>query len=208
MPRPLLDLAAQFARTFLPAEGLIAPAAPQGELATEPCHLRWVQVDSEAVRQTCVDEALRLITAKVGAAIAVTDLTVLVDRIDVGVDIVNILNGRGIRTAETFILANEAGKAAGREERRKKLAFWKGSPRVKVTTLHSYKGWEGRTLIVGLTRGKTPSDRALIYSGLTRLKRHPAGSFLTVVCCSESLCEFGALWPDFSDRGGQTTSEG
>lgn len=208
MPRPLLDLAAQFARAFLPAEGLIAPSSPQGELAAEPCHLRWVQVDSEAVCQTCVDEALRLITAKAGAAIAVTDLTVLVDRIDVGVDIVNILNGRGIRTAETFALANEGGKAAGAEERRKKLSFWKGSPRVKVTTLHSYKGWEGRTLIVGLTRGKTPSDRALIYSGLTRLKRHPAGSFLTVVCGSENLCEFGALWPDFSDRCGPTSSRG
>lgn len=200
MPRPLLDLAAQYARTFLPAEGLIAPASPQGELATEPCRLRWVQVDSEAVPQTCVDEALRLITAEADAAIAVTDLTVLVDRIDVGVEVVNILNGRGIRTAETFALANEAGKAAGGEERRKKLAFWKGSPRVKVTTLHSFKGWEGRTLIVGLTRGRTSRDRALIYSGLTRLKRHPAGSFLTVVCCSESICEFGALWPDLSDR--------
>jgi superfamily I DNA/RNA helicase len=131
-----------------------------------------------------------------------------VDRIDVGVDIVNILNARGIRTAETFILANEAGKAAAGEERRKKLAFWQGNPRVKVTTLHSYKGWEGRTLIVGLTRGRTPTDRALIYSGLTRLKRHPAGSFLTVVCCAETLCEFGALWPDFSDRSPQTTSRG
>jgi len=208
MPPPLLDLVAQFAHTFLPADGLIAPAPPQGELAAEPCHLRWVQVDSDAVPQTCVDEALRLVTAKADAAIAVTDLTVLVDRIDVGVGIVNILNGRGIRTAETFVLVNEAGKAAGGEERRKKLAFWKGSPRVKVTTLHSYKGWEGRTLIVCLTRGRTQSDRALMYSGLTRLKRHPAGSFLTVVCCSESLCEFGALWPDFSDRREQTTSRG
>lgn len=208
MPRTLLDLAARFAQTFLPVEQLIAPASPQGDLATEPCHLRWVQVASEAVPQTCVDEALRLVTARAGATVAVTDLTVLVDRIDVGVDVVNILNGRGIRTAETFVLVNEVGKAAGGEERRKKLAFWKGSPRVKVTTLHSYKGWEGRTLIVGLTRGKTPTDRALIYSGLTRLKRHPAGSFLTVVCCAESLCEFGALWPDFSDRSGQTASIG
>jgi hypothetical protein len=202
MPPTLLDLAARFAQAFLPPEGLIAPASPQGELATEPAHLRWVQVDSEAVAKTCVDEALRLVVAKTGAAVAVTDLTVLVDRIDVGVEIVNILNGRGIRTAETFVLVNEAGNAVGGEARRKKLAFWKGNPRVKVTTLHSYKGWEGRTLIVGLTRGRTASDRALIYSGLTRLKRHPAGSFLTVVCCTENLSEFGALWPDFSDRRG------
>jgi hypothetical protein len=200
MPSPLLDLAARYAQTFLPVDQLIAPALPQGELATEPCRLRWVQVASESVAQTCVDEALRLVTVKPGAAVAVTDLTVLVDRIDVGVDIVNILNGRGIRTAETFVLASESGRTAAGEERRKKLAFWKGSPRVKVTTLHSYKGWEGRTLIIGLTRGRTPTDRALIYSGLTRLKRHPAGSFLTVVSCAESLREFGALWPDFSDR--------
>lgn len=208
MPSPLLHLAARFAQTFLPVDQLIVPASPQGELPTEPCRLRWVQVASEAVPQTCVDEALRLVTARTGAAVAVTDLTVLVDRIEVGVEIVKILNGRGIRTAETFVLAKDDGKAAVGEERRKKLAFWKGSPRVKVTTLHSYKGWEGRILIVGLTRGRTPTDRALIYSGLTRLKRHPAGSFLTVVCCAESFCEFGALWPDFSDRSGQQAPMG
>jgi hypothetical protein len=63
-------------------------------------------------------------------------------------------------------------------------------------------------LIVGLTRGRTSTDRALIYSGLTRLKRHSTGSFLTVVCCAENLCEFGALWPDFSDRRPQATSRG
>jgi hypothetical protein len=207
MPAPLLNLAGRFAQTFLPVEHLIAPASPQRELATEPCHLRWMQVASDAVAQTCVDEALRLVTTK-DTAIAVTDLTVLVDRIDVGADIVNILNARGIRTAETFVLANGTGKAAAGEERRKKLAFWQGNPRVKVTTLHSYKGWEGRTLIVGLTRGRTSTDRALIYSGLTRLKRHSTGSFLTVVCCAENLCEFGALWPDFSDRRPQATSRG
>jgi thymidine kinase len=203
MPSPLLHLAARFAESFLPVDQLIAPAPPQGELATEPCHLRWVQVASEAVAQACVDEALRFVTVRTIATVAVTDLTVLVDRIDVGVDIVKILNVRGIRTAETFVLPSDADKTARREERRKKLAFWKGSPRVKVTTLHSYKGWEGRTLVVGLTRARTPTDRALIYSGLTRLKRHPAGSFLTVVCCADGLREFGALWPDFSDRNGQ-----
>ena len=203
MPSPLLQLAARFAQNFLPVDQLIAPTSPQGELATEPCHLRWIQVASEAVAQTCVEEVLRLVTMRTSAMVAVTDLTVLVDRIDVGVDIVKVLNGRGIRTAETFVLPNDADKTVRREERRKKLAFWKGSPRVKVTTLHSYKGWEGRTLVVAVTRARTPTDRALIYSGLTRLKRHPAGSFLTVVCCADSLREFGALWAEFSDRSGQ-----
>ena len=60
----------QYAQTFLPVDQLIAPALPQGELATEPCRLRWVQVASELVAQACVDEALRLVTAKAGAAVA------------------------------------------------------------------------------------------------------------------------------------------
>jgi hypothetical protein len=35
---------------------------------------------------------------------------------------------------------------------------------------------------------------------MTRLKAHPRGSYLTVVCAAPELAEFGALWPEKARR--------
>jgi hypothetical protein len=89
-----------------------------------------------------------------GCGHAITDLTVLVDRIDVGVT--EHSQPRGIRTAETFVLANEP-KGRCREERRKKLSA--SNPRVKVTTLHSTRAGKGDADRRAHQR-KDPTDRA------------------------------------------------
>jgi hypothetical protein len=124
---------------------------------------------------------------------AMTDLTLLTDNRSDGVQIVRILNARGIKTAETFCV-DEPGS-----DRRKKLAFWKGRGGVKVSTLHSFKGWEARLLIVFITKCRDDKDRALTYTGLTRLKRHQRGSCLTVICSEKFLKPFGKRWPDYQE---------
>jgi hypothetical protein len=40
-------------------------------------------------------------------------------------------------------------------------------------------------------------DRALIYTALTRLRRHELGSALTVVSCCPELHAYGKSWPEF-----------
>jgi hypothetical protein len=40
---------------------------------------------------------------------------------------------------------------------------------------------------------------ALIYTGLTRLKRSDAGSCITVVCAVEMLATYGRDWQEFED---------
>jgi len=199
LPMPLLDLAAEFARTFLPSTGRQEPIAAQGELATEPCHLRWVQVERTLLPETAVDELFRLVKIDQSASLAMSDLTVLVDRISVGQLIAEELKTRNIRTTDTFAAESDDPKTISREDRRKKLAFWKGAPTVKATTLHSFKGWEGRSLVLCLTNAGGVRAKAAAYAGLTRLKRHPRGSYLTVVCCDRRLRSFGSHWPAFID---------
>jgi hypothetical protein len=74
-----------------------------------------------------------------------------------------------------------------------------GDARIKVTTLQVFKGWESRVLVIYVTNKTDLKTLALIYTGLTRLKRHEEGSCLTVVSCSEKLLEYGKTWPDFED---------
>jgi hypothetical protein len=96
-----------------------------------------------------------------------------------------------------------ANSASGRStpdrklERQQKLYFFKGDARVKATTIHSFKGWEGRHLVVAIGNGEGQRARSAVYTALTRLKRHPGGSHLTVVCTSTELEEFGRGWPEF-----------
>jgi len=75
----------------------------------------------------------------------------------------------------------------------------KGSERVKGTTVHSFKGWEGRALVLAVGANASPAARHAVYSGITRLKAHPQGSLLTVVSADPDLREFGLRWPRFSE---------
>jgi hypothetical protein len=73
------------------------------------------------------------------------------------------------------------------------MGFYMGDARVKATTIHSFKGWESRLIVVCITDTSEIDSNSLaaVYAGLTRLKRSPNGSWLTVVCSSPKLNAFG-----------------
>jgi hypothetical protein len=56
-------------------------------------------------------------------------------------------------------------------------------------------GWEAREMVIYIGEA---INKSLIYSGLTRLKRHENMSFLTVVCSVPELEQFGSKWEDFA----------
>lgn len=72
-----------------------------------------------------------------------------------------------------------------------------GDARVKATTLHSFKGWEARALVLYVSDTLSEQQMALVYTGLTRIKRHSEGSFLTVVSSLPDLDAFGRTWPEY-----------
>lgn len=87
-----------------------------------------------------------------------------------------------------------------KESRRRKMGFYMGDARLKATTLHSFKGWEARLLVVYITEAAHAESLALVYAGLTRLKRSQLGSWLTVVCAAPELDLYGRSFPEHSDR--------
>jgi hypothetical protein len=76
-----------------------------------------------------------------------------------------------------------------------------GDARVKATTLHSFKGWESPLLVIYVDENAGERSLALVYAGLTRLKRQQAGSAMTVICSSALLRDYGSTWPDFIETG-------
>ena len=199
LPSGLIDFVLDFGRRFLPSENADLPPIRQMELNINPCRLRWVQVGPGEAASTTVEEIWQLLKSYGDEGLSVSDMTVLVDSQELGQNIVSLVGEQGTCCVNTF----EKNK---REGRRKKLAFFMGDARVKVTTLHSFKGWETRILLICIEHVQDKRAMALLYAGLTRLKQHPSGSFLTVVCGEPNLAEYGESWPDFTFKNRPNTA--
>jgi UvrD/REP helicase. len=141
MPPVLIQYARTFAQQFVPKELVKLPLSEQMELDIFPCHLRWVQTERNAAAETCLNEILALPILADPNILSIPDITFLSDNRQFGKGVVEEIAQRGIKTLHTFSINN-------RESRRLKLAFFMGDARVKATTIHSFKGWETRALLL------------------------------------------------------------
>ena len=187
LPPAALRLARDFAETYLPEETVDLPEPDQGSLDLFPCKLRWVQCDTLNPDQLCSDEIRQLMHKTGERGLANADITLLVSTMSAGSAVVECLAADHIKAVDTF----------GVDHRRKKMGFFMGDGRIKATTLHSFKGWESRLLVLYVTDAVHAESLALIYAGLTRLKRSTQGSWLTVVCAAPQLREFGKKFDDY-----------
>jgi len=193
LPQEAMNQARIFAETYLPGKDTALPERVQNSLDIEPAHLRWVQVNSEAASNACVNETLRLFSENTLRDMAISDATFLCSTRKFGFEFVKAIGSKGIKTVHTFDESDQ-------ESRRQKVGFYMGDARVKATTLHSFKGWEARILVVYIGGKVNRKNLALIYAGLTRLKRSTMRSCLTVISTIPELAEFGKGWQSFEDQ--------
>jgi hypothetical protein len=169
------------------------PQPAQLELPLAPVHLRWLQLEPGMdTSAACVQAAMDAPGVSDPERVAMADVTLLVDSNKVGLQCVDIFKQRGVRVSHVF------GEDQ-RQRRAQKLAFYMGDARVKAATVHSFKGWESRALVVQIRSATNLGDRAAVYVGLSRLKRSEdgSGSYLTVVCSAPELEQYGRTWPEF-----------
>lgn len=88
------------------------------------------------------------------------------------------------RTSTTFVRKEQWDNLQDREDskrdlerlsKNKKLHFWMNPGTIKLSTIHSFKGWESDTLIVLIEKGADaddPSDDELIYTAITRCRNN------------------------------------
>lgn len=195
MPLLALEKAAEFAEMYLPEAGRMLPRHNQIDLGLEQCSLRWVQTTREGAETVCCDEILRLFTEDGREGYSMADATFLCNSRAAGYEVVRKLGQKGIKSVHTY---NDDEQ----ECRRQKVGFYMGDARVKATTLHSFKGWESRSLVIYIGEKVSSKSLALLYTGLTRLKRHPEGSCLTIICSTDELAQYGSSWPEFENFAG------
>ena len=215
LPPEIVPILEDFANHFLVPSGVevdIPPKGKQMELDFDPqIKLRWVQASPvSSIPEICFEEA-RWQMKCLGSDTAIPDIIFLASTNNIGIMFVEECAQKGVRVLYTFGQEDQEINTFGQEDRilrryensrRKKLAFFLGDARIKATTLHSFKGWEGRHLVLYVSRIASAEDRALFYTALTRLKKHPNGSMLTVVSVCPELYNFGDrnFAPNFVER--------
>ena len=201
LPPEIVPILEDFANHFLVPSGVEVDIPKQVELGfNPPIEMRWVQVSSvSSIAEICFEEACEQMKS-LRSDTAIPDIIFLTPRNDTGLGFVEKCEEKRVRVLHTFSQEDQKFDPFGQGDgnlrkyensRRKKLAFFLGDARIKATTLHSFKGWEGRHLILYVSRITSAEDRALFYTALTRLKTHPNGSMLTVVSSCPELYSFG-----------------
>jgi len=193
LPQLALDYARKFAELYLPKDLIDLPVSSQGELNLFPCTLKWVHTNCDLSARVCKEELFALAIDANPEILSISDITFLSDSKHSGNDVIEKISATGVKAVHTYASDNK-------ESRRQKVGFYMGDSRIKATTLHSFKGWESRAIVIYIGERVDTKSLALIYTGLTRLKRHTEGSFLTVVSCSNKLLEYGKTWPNFLER--------
>lgn len=73
--------------------------------------------------------------------------------------------------------------------RRKKMAFWMGDGRLKMSSIHSFKGWESQNVILYIPKniiGNIKLFDMLVYTAITRTRQN-----IIIINSSERYKEFG-----------------
>lgn len=192
LPTLALEYSRKFAEEFLPKETVDLPVPLQSDLF-ESCTLKWIQTSREEAARVCREELFSLSINADPELLSIPDITFLSDSTKSGIEVVREVGAKGVRAVHTF-------SEDERVSRRMKMGFYMGDSRIKATTLHSFKGWESRAIVIFIGHSVDKKSLALIYTGLTRLKKHSQGSYLTVVSCAGELVTYGQTWPEYTER--------
>ncbi|MDZ7703657.1 MAG: NERD domain-containing protein [Trueperaceae bacterium] len=188
LPSTVAELARNFAQKYLGTDADAIEPNSQPELFKH--FLRWANqlVGQEATLSETILTLEQTISKEMGAHR--NDITILVENHDIALEVTKKLIANGHRVAHVFDLVGEHDHARRREQ---KWRFQPTTGSIKVSTIHSFKGWESPYIIAVFG---SPNERitpnaerqyfleraALIYVTLTRVKRNEGGTSGALVC--------------------------
>ena len=180
LPVDYVPIAIEFANQFINGE-VDLPTIPSDHdgNAASPTERHWINalgVTNEKLGEIVTHEVRRLNSIKNGPHEA--DIIVLAETHAVGVEIMHQISEAGIMSEHIFTLRD------GKERRNRKTRFYPGVSMLKGSTVHSFKGWEGRAIIFVLDETNVNVDLGrLSYTAITRVKGDPSqrSAYITIV---------------------------
>jgi len=175
LPPDLTPVIAEFAQLHL-SDWTVNPVVPSDHPQRigqyKPTVKRWVNTTrGEKCGRRLGTEVVHLLNEN--PDLAPSDVVFLANHSE-GLEAVNVITDAGYEVQHVF-------GATQSEKRKRKANFWSSAAGVKGCTVHSFKGWESRAVLMSVGWGR--DARRLAYVGLTRVKgdRDNRSAFVTVV---------------------------
>ena len=199
IPREFIPVVNHYKNSFVIPTASVRPDPFQLRLG---CTARWVQLgDTKSVLEVAFAEFEGLLHTRMPDGVSFSDVVVQFQRERAGLSflkkVVATREFRGFRFLHTYQVGE--GVDAFYDSQARKLQFFMGDSRVKMTTIHGLKGWEARVTMVVIESCRDPEEFSAVYTALTRLLDHPDGWTLVVVCSAPELADYGSTWADFGE---------
>lgn len=185
LPRDMVATIATFGRQFVGGEVIgPVPRPTSGALpfSDAPTEKRWINVKSA---RDIPDKAARFAHELASGAnrLDPSEIVVLCESHDQGLRVVRELERHGHDVHHIFAKDKD-------ERKRRKQRFWPDAPGIKACTIHSFKGWESRAVV--LCVGSSKESKRLAYVAMTRLAADSNGrrSYIAVVNANRGLDAF------------------
>ncbi len=199
MPGDLVAIANEFAERYVHGEqltGRVPRACPEADIthvAASRSVRRWRQVNhpNELGREVG-REVVRLLTEH--PELAPNDVAFLLERHADGIAAVAEIEQAGYAVHHVF-------SATTQSQQVRKRRFWPDADGVKGCTIHSFKGWETPTLVMGI--GTSKDSLRLAYVSMTRAKggSGEGPSFVSVVNADLQIAGFQSRFEEWAPPG-------
>jgi hypothetical protein len=183
LPKRVALLTNEFSELFGLNQDLKVGKIEDLPIAVHSQHVIWLEILESEWLAKVLGTFKRLKKANYSAS----DMVFLLPSHELGMQAVEMFKSQNIEVNHVF------EEHSGSNSRSHKKAFWMGDGRVKMCTIHSFKGWELVNVILYIPPHGPESNKKLdsiIYTALTRTKEN-----LIVLNANPRYAEFGAKLP-------------
>lgn len=182
MPAAIAKLANDFSDSFNMNQDLKMVKVEASEQLFKTNHIVWLQI-KESQWLNLVISAFRRLKQEQSKD---SDIVVLVPTHDHGLSAVESFRNINVEVNHIF-------EVTGNSARFNKKSFWLSDPRIKLCTIHSFKGWELANIILFIPESHQETNErfdSLVYTALTRAKEN-----LIVLNAHDRYETFGEKYP-------------
>lgn len=188
LPRKVAKMSNEFSEVFNLNQELKVGNIEDNPVLLHSQHIIWLNINEEDCEEYIYNSYLRLKKADYSAS----DIVILIPSHKLGKSIVTMFKDKKIEVNHVFEENSEA-----RYHPHKK-AFWMGDGRLKMSTIHSFKGWELLNIVLFIPARAPESNvklDSIIYTALTRTREN-----LIVLNSNKRYREFGEKFPKKWDQ--------
>jgi superfamily I DNA/RNA helicase len=183
LPREVANMSNDFSDLFDLNQELKVSKTEDLPVLVHSNHIVWLNIKEDEWEKYVYNSFLRLKKEGYSAS----DMVILLPNHKLGKEAVNIFNKYKVEVNHVFEDDEEATFHPH------KKAFWMGDGRLKMSTIHSFKGWELLNIVLFIPSRASESNKkldALVYTALTRTREN-----LIILNSNKRYNQFGEKFP-------------